>query len=336
MRRARLKRRVAHRPRRPVRPLGDRGRQHADLAARERERQLLQVGLEHDPRAVGRQRRVGREVARLAGELAGVRRRRAVVAHLREPARKLAELAAQQDLAPGARSSRRSWCRSARARAGRSAASAWIRDGERPCSRPISSGLCSPRRSWRNAASVTPKISGASLGIANWCSEWKNRCCERWPCVSVRSARLRSVASTAGVTSPARGATSCVASFAGSGHPCGGRELREVVAIVAQLAPDLAARHPEQRVQATLVVRQPVVVDPVLWRQPVRGRLGRSLGVQRGLLDGRCGLRDRRRAAATPARARRRAAASAAMPAPASPHASRPRADPVPTRRRYQ
>ena len=67
---------------------------------------------------------------------------------------------------------------------------------------------------------------------------------------------------------------------------CG--QLGDRVVVVAQLAPDVAPRDAEQGVQAPLVVGQPVVVDPVLGRQPVRRRSRRRERVERRFLGGAC------------------------------------------------
>ena len=133
---------------------------------------------------------------------------------------------------------------------------------------------------------VTPKMSGASLGIANWCSEWKSRCWERWPWVIVRSARERrpraSRARDVGraAARPARRQLRRVGPAVLRG------QLGDRVVVVAELAPDVTARStPSEAVQAPLVVGQPVVVDPVLGRQPVRRRGRRGQRVERGLRD---------------------------------------------------
>ena len=151
------------------------------------------------------------------------------------------------------------------------------------------SGLSSSvRRTSRKAASLRPKICGAREGIANWCSEWKKRCWERWPCVIVRSARPRSTrdARRADVRAP-RG-DERVGQPAGVAPAVARGELRDVAMVVAQLLPELLARDVQQRVQPPLVVGDPVVVDPRLGRQPVRRRVGRGQRVV-GLRGGRRG-----------------------------------------------
>ena len=175
----------------------------------------------------------------------------------------------------------------ARARS-RSAAtlSASTRAGERPCRRAMVSGLSSSvRRTSRKAASLRPKICGAREGIANWCSEWKNRCWERWPCVIVRTARPRSTATRAALTCAAPRGDERVGQPAGVAPAVAGGELGDVAMVVAQLLPELLARDVQQRVQPPLVVGDPVVVDPRLGRQPVRrsvGRRQRVVGLRRG------------------------------------------------------
>ena len=174
-----------------------------------------------------------------------------------------------------------------------------------------------------------PKISGAASGIASWCSEWKNMCCERWPWVSVRSARDSSTVSRAGSRSfPRHGATSSRA------RSCGlptvqRREPREVAGVVAQPPPDVPARDAEQRVQARLVVGEPVLHHPRLVRQPVRRRAGRRLGVQRLRLRlGRLRRRRRRehqqRDDHTSARIVREPTPAAGRPAPGRPRTASP------------
>ena len=169
------------------------GAQHRDLAELDRERQLLAVGLVGDDAPVARDRRVRRVVARLVDQRAEMRQRRAVVARLVQPPRQLGELAAQQHprlraadvaLADAGRDPlAQHGDRLALHEAGRAAVQA--ADRQRAELAPAQA---------RNAASVTPKISGAALGIANWCSEWKNRCWARWPCVMRRTARRSSSA----------------------------------------------------------------------------------------------------------------------------------------------
>ena len=152
---------------------------------------------------------------------------------------------------------------------------------ERPLSRQIISGESSERRRLRNWVVLVPKIFGAASGIAFWCSEWKNMCCDRWPWVSVRSARDCSTASRAGSRNvPSHGCTSSRARTCGIGVAVQRREPGDVAGVVAQPAPDVAARDAQQRVQARLVVGQPVLHHPRLVRQPVRRRAGRRLGVQ--------------------------------------------------------
>ena len=56
-------------------------------------------------------------------------------------------------------------------------------------------------------------------------------------------------------------------------------ELAEVVPVVAQLLPDVAALDPQQPVEPRLVVGKPVVRHPRLARQPVRWGIGRGIRV---------------------------------------------------------
>jgi hypothetical protein len=92
--------------------------------------------------------------------------------------------------------------------------------------------------------------------------------------VIVRSARPRSTATRAAPTR-APGGDERVGQPAGIAPAVARGELRDVAMVVAQLLPELLARDVQQRVQPTLVVGDPVVVDPRLGRQPVRRRLGR-------------------------------------------------------------
>ena len=178
----------------------------------------------------------------------------------------------------------------ARARSRRAATlSASTRAGERPCRRAMVSGLSSSvRRTSRKAASLRPKIWGAREGMANWCSEWKKRCWARWPCVIVRTARPRSTATRAAVTCARHGRDERVGQPPGVAPAVARGELGDVAMVVAQLLPELLARDVQQRVQAPLVVGDPVVVDPRLGRQPVRRRVGRGQRVV-GLPGGRRG-----------------------------------------------
>jgi hypothetical protein len=57
-------------------------------------------------------------------------------------------------------------------------------------------------------------------------------------------------------------------------------ELRDRLHVVAQPCPQLVAVGAQQRVQARLVERDPVHVDPHVRRQPVRRRAGRRVGVR--------------------------------------------------------
>src|SRR4051794_22588434 len=58
-------------------------------------------------------------------------------------------------------------------------------------------------------------------------------------------------------------------------------ELPDRPAVVAQLAPEGAAGDADQAIEAALVEGQPVVVDPRLGRQPVRGGARGSEAVER-------------------------------------------------------
>ena len=158
--------------------------------------------------------------------------------------------------------------------------------GDLPWSAAISSGDSSVRRIARNSTSGTPKTRPADDGIANWCSEWNSTCCARWPCVSRRSARSCSVARRAALTWPRHGATSC------GGHglrlvAARHDQLGERVVVIPELPPDPGPVGAERAVQAGLVERQPVVVDPRLRRQPVRWRGGGRERVGRGRTGGR-------------------------------------------------
>ena len=227
---------------------------HAPVALGEVE--VAERGLEGDPAAVGRQRRVvvRARVGRLAAREHGRRRRR----RPRAPSPRSRRAAWRSPAWPGSSRTpragrrpraRRCWSSSTRwrarsaarrAAAGRCSASAAASAGAgaagaraaappgrrgiawratplaansrrvaaacscawprgRPLRRQICSGLSSERRRVDHSARLaTPKICVAWDGIASWCSEWKKRCCARWPCVSVRSARRSSSASRSG------------------------------------------------------------------------------------------------------------------------------------------
>ena len=103
------------------------------------------------------------------------------------------------------------------------------------------SGLSSSvRRTSRKAWSLMPKICGAREGIANWCSEWKNRCWDRWPCVIVRTARPRRTASRAARDVPAPRRDERVRQPAGVAPAVARGELGDVAMVVAQLLPAAA------------------------------------------------------------------------------------------------
>ena len=110
-------------------------------------------------------------------------------------------------------------------------------------------------------------------------------CCERWPWVSVRSARdsqQRQALRLAQVPAPRRDELARqalrAASRAARASPA---RLRVSSRSQRQTSPRVT---PQQRVQARLVVGQPVLHHPRLVRQPVRRRARRRLGVQRGRL----------------------------------------------------
>jgi hypothetical protein len=257
---------------------------HRDLPEADGERQLLPVRLVGDEAPVARDRRVGGVVGGHGPQRAAGRRRRAVVARLSEPARELRELAEQQPAALGGRCLTGAYAglhplaqhadRERLDAAGR--APVQLGDGQRR-------ELLAPQRAEAEIADAEELRRGAR---------------DRELVQRVKEQVLSEVPLGDHPLGPGLQHRRLRCAHAGTlgRHERGGelRRLRPAVprsepgeraVVVAQLLPQLLARDAEEPVEAPLVERQPVVVDPRLGREPVRRRAPRRQRIRRARDD---------------------------------------------------
>ena len=141
---------------------------------------------------------------------------------------------------------------------------------------PRATGRC--RAGGGRSPGAGRRASCAWSAMAGVWKTWKITWLERWPWVSVSSARRSSTARIAGRTPFRRGATSAWASLRCEAPAAPARQLAER-AVVVEPRVDLGAVAVDELVQARLVVGQPGAHDPLVAGQPVQARAVGRVGV---------------------------------------------------------